>query len=103
MRAAPRPNTNTSITAMLDSMLFDMFSSSDAVSAEKYAVRTTTASVTSFTHRGQRGSAARCGEGPRAEQTPGFLAAHQGGLVEGLPLSTSKRHPYDTPRGLLLA
>ena len=48
MRAAPRPNTST--TAMLDSMLFDMFSSSDAVSAGEYAVRTTTAGVSSFTH-----------------------------------------------------
>ena len=47
MRAAPRPNTST--TVMLDSMLFDMFSSSDAVSAGEYAVRTTTAGVSSFT------------------------------------------------------
>jgi hypothetical protein len=35
---------------MLNSMLFDMFSSSDAVSAGEYAVRTTTTGVSCFTH-----------------------------------------------------
>ena len=47
MRAAPIPNTST--TAMLNSM-FDRFSRSDAVTAGEYAVCTTTAGVSSFTH-----------------------------------------------------